>query len=77
LETVVRGRVCRAANFGVFVELAPGVEGLCHRSEIPGTSEHRHDESPLPIGEEMDFKVVRLNEAGEEDRAERSRSDRR
>ena len=60
---VVRGRVCRAANFGVFVELAPGVEGLCHRSEIPGTSEHRHDESPLPIGEEMDFKIVRLNEA--------------
>jgi len=59
---VVRGRVCRAANFGVFVELAPGVEGLCHRSEIPGTSEYRHDESPLPIGEEMDFKVVRLNE---------------
>src|SRR6202522_364210 len=60
---VVRGRVCRAANFGVFVELAPGVEGLCHRSEIPGTSEHRNDKSPLPIGEEMDFKVVRLNEA--------------
>jgi small subunit ribosomal protein S1 len=60
---VVRGRVCRAANFGVFVELAPGVEGLCHRSEIPGTSEHRNDEAPLPIGEEMDFKIVRLNEA--------------
>jgi small subunit ribosomal protein S1 len=58
---VVRGRVCRAANFGVFVELAPGVEGLCHRSEIPGASEHRED-SPLPIGEEMDFKIVRLNE---------------
>jgi len=60
---VVRGRVCRAANFGVFVELAPGVEGLCHRSEIPGVPEHRHDDSSLPIGEEMDFKVVRLNEA--------------
>jgi len=60
---VVRGRVCRAANFGIFVELAPGVEGLCHRSEIPGVSERRQDESPLPIGEEMDFKVVRLNEA--------------
>ncbi|HTR36068.1 MAG TPA: 30S ribosomal protein S1 [Bryobacteraceae bacterium] len=56
---VVRGRVCRAANFGVFVELAPGVEGLCHRSEIPGAT----DQSPLPIGEEMDFKIVRLNEA--------------
>ena len=60
---VVRGRVCRAINFGVFVELAPGVEGLCHRSEIPGASEHRGDEPALPIGEEMDFKIVKLNEA--------------
>ena len=60
---VVRGRACRAANFGVFVELAPGVEGLCHRSEIPGSSDRRQDESPLPLGEEMDFKVVKLNEA--------------
>ena len=60
---VVRGRVCRAINFGVFVELAPGVEGLCHRSEIPGASEHRGDEPALPLGEEMDFKIVKLNEA--------------
>src|SRR5579864_2507791 len=59
---IVRGRVCRACNFGVFVELAPGVEGLCHRSEIPTASDRRHDESPLPIGEEMDFKIVKLNE---------------
>ncbi|HEX4594352.1 MAG TPA: 30S ribosomal protein S1 [Bryobacteraceae bacterium] len=60
---VVRGRVCRACNFGVFVELAPGVEGLCHRSEIPAASDRRNDEPSLPIGEEMDFKVVKLNEA--------------
>jgi small subunit ribosomal protein S1 len=59
---VVRGRVCRSCNFGVFVELAPGVEGLCHRSEIPSASDRRQDESPLPMGEEMDFKVVKLNE---------------
>jgi len=60
---VVRGRVCRAINFGVFVELAPGVEGLCHRSEIPGSSDHRSEEPALPIAEEMDFKIVKLNEA--------------
>ncbi len=60
---VVRGRVCRAINFGVFVELAPGVEGLCHRSEIPGAGDHRGEEPALPIGEEMDFKIVKLNEA--------------
>ncbi len=59
---VVRGRVCRACNFGVFVELAPGVEGLCHRSEIPAAADRKHDEASLPIGEEMDFKVVKLNE---------------
>jgi small subunit ribosomal protein S1 len=59
---VVRGRVCRAINFGVFVELAPGVEGLCHRSEIPSATDHRGEEPALPLGEEMDFKIVKLNE---------------
>ena len=54
---VVRGRVCRAINFGVFVELAPGVEGLCHRSEIPGTSDHRSEEPALPITSNESIKV--------------------
>lgn len=59
----VHGRVCRAANFGVFVELAPGVEGLCHNSEIPGGVERGKDEPPLPIGEEFDFKIIKMSEA--------------
>ncbi len=59
----VRGRVCRAANFGVFVELAEGVEALCHNSEIPGGMERSRGESPLPIGEEFEFKIIKLNEA--------------
>ena len=59
---IVRGRVCRGASFGVFVELAPGVEALCHRSEIPGASDRRGEESPLPVGEEMDFKIIKMNE---------------
>jgi len=67
---VVRGRVCRAAAFGVFVELLPGVEGLCHRTEIAGESKRRQskqpvsqDEPPLPIGQEFDFKIIKMNEA--------------
>jgi small subunit ribosomal protein S1 len=60
---IVRGRVCRAAAFGVFVEVAPGVEALCHNSEIPGAPDRNRDESPLPIGEEMEFKIIKLNEA--------------
>jgi small subunit ribosomal protein S1 len=63
---LVRGRVCRAAQFGVFVELAPGVEALCHRSEIPpmpNSPAVPATESPLPIGDEYDFKIIKMNEA--------------
>jgi small subunit ribosomal protein S1 len=60
---VVHGRVCRAASFGVFVELAPGIEALCHNSEIPGGSERGRDDPPLPLEAEFDFKIIRLNEA--------------
>jgi small subunit ribosomal protein S1 len=60
---LVRGRVCRAAPFGVFVELAPGVEGLCHRSEIPPMPERAQaGDLPLPIGDEYDFKIIKMNE---------------
>lgn len=32
---IMRGRIVRAMDFGVFVELLPGVDGLLHASEIP------------------------------------------
>ena len=60
---LVRGRVCRGAAFGVFVELAPGVEALCHKSEIPAMPDRDAAQIPLPIGEEYDFKVIKMNEA--------------
>ena len=58
---VVRGRVCRSATFGVFVEVAPGVEALCHSSEIVGGT--GKDKTAIPVGEEHSFKVIRLNAA--------------
>jgi small subunit ribosomal protein S1 len=67
---VVKGKVCRAAAFGVFVELLPGVEGLCHRSEIEEEGGFRRigkspvpDDAALPLGEELDFKIIKMNEA--------------
>ncbi|MEO5922288.1 MAG: 30S ribosomal protein S1 [Bryobacteraceae bacterium] len=60
---LVRGRVIRGAAFGVFVELAPGVEALCHKSEIPPMPDAGEGDSPLPMGEEYDFKIVKMNEA--------------
>jgi small subunit ribosomal protein S1 len=38
---IVSGRVARVTDFGVFVELLPGVDGLLHLSEIP---RHQHRE---------------------------------
>ena len=60
---VVHGRVCRASNFGLFVELAPGVEGLCHNSEIPPSPDRRKGEPALPVGGSFDFKIVKMIEA--------------
>ena len=60
----VHGRVCRLASFGAFVELAEGVEGLCHWSEVPGYSGRRGaEEPPVHVGEEHDFKIIKMSEA--------------
>ena len=58
---IVRGTPSRVVNFGIFIELLPGVEGLCHNSEIP--SEFRGLDPPLVIGEEMSFKIIKMSEA--------------
>jgi len=59
---VVRGKVSRFTNFGVFVELGEGLEGLCHISEL---SDERVDraESVAQLGQEMDFKILRIEQA--------------
>jgi small subunit ribosomal protein S1 len=56
---VVKGKVLRTAQFGAFVEIAEGVEGLCHVSEA--TDEHG---APLKLeqGSEHDFKIIRMNQ---------------
>ena len=58
----VRGKVSRFTNFGIFVELGEGLEGLCHISEL---SDERVDrpESIAELGQEMDFKILRIEQA--------------
>ncbi len=60
---IVQGRVTRAAGFGIFVELAPGVEGLCHNSEIPAGPETGDTISAPAPSEECEFKIIRMSEA--------------
>jgi small subunit ribosomal protein S1 len=60
---IVHGRICRVSGFGAFVELTEGVEGLCHFSEVPGYSGRRGEEPPVSIGQEADFKIIKMSEA--------------
>ncbi len=55
---VVHGKVLRTAQFGAFVEIAEGVEGLCHVSEAVGDDGHP---AKLDQGEEHEFKIIKIN----------------
>jgi small subunit ribosomal protein S1 len=63
VNDTLRGKVLRLAGFGAFVEIAEGVEGLCHFSEVPGWSGRKSDPAPLTPGQEMDFKIIKMNES--------------
>jgi small subunit ribosomal protein S1 len=55
---VVHGKVLRVATFGAFVEIAEGVEGLCHNSEAVDESGHPVHLEP---GQEQDFKIIKMS----------------
>jgi small subunit ribosomal protein S1 len=55
----VKGQVVRHAPFGVFVELAEGVEGLCHISELDD-SDQENPEGRFKVGDEVEMRVVKL-----------------
>jgi small subunit ribosomal protein S1 len=55
---IVHGKVLRVATFGAFVEIAEGVEGLCHNSEaLDGNGQPMH----LEPGFEHDFKIIKMS----------------
>ncbi len=57
---IVKGLVTKITNFGVFVELEPGLEGLLHVSEI---ADHKVEkpEAELKIGDEIEVKILRVD----------------
>jgi small subunit ribosomal protein S1 len=55
---VLHGKVLRVATFGAFVEIADGIEGLCHNSEAVDANGVTIKLEP---GQEFDFKVIKLN----------------
>ena len=60
LGDLVSGKVTRFANFGAFVELEDGIEGLCHVSEL---SENHVDkpEDAVKQGQTLQFKILKMD----------------
>jgi len=57
----VKGQITRFAKFGAFVELAPGVEGLCHNSEM-SANPSKQRKSALRAGQDYEFRIIKLDE---------------
>ena len=60
---IFNGRVTRILNFGAFVEIAPGKEGLVHISELDKRRVEKVEDI-LNIGDTLDVKVIKVGEKG-------------
>ena len=60
----VQGKVSRLADFGAFIELVPGVDGLIHVSEMSWSKKVRKPSDVLKVGEMVEAVVLAVN-AGE------------
>jgi small subunit ribosomal protein S1 len=56
---VVKGKVLRSAQFGTFVEISEGIEGLCHVSEA---TDENHKPVTLEPESEHEFKIIKMNQ---------------
>src|SRR5688572_7421527 len=63
--TRVQGKVVSITNYGAFVELEPGIEGLVHISEMSWTRNVRHPSKIVSIGETIDAVVLKVDESEE------------
>lgn len=57
----VKGKVIVLADYGAFVEIAPGVEGLIHVSEMSWSQHLRSAQDFLKVGDEVEAVILSLN----------------
>jgi small subunit ribosomal protein S1 len=63
LESVHNGRVTNITDYGAFVELEPGVEGLVHVSEMSWTKKNVHPGKIVSTSQEVDVMVLEIDSA--------------
>tara|TARA_B100000242_G_scaffold231380_1_gene171405 strand:- start:979 stop:2919 length:1941 start_codon:yes stop_codon:yes gene_type:complete len=61
IGNVVRGKVVSLTNYGCFIELEPGIEGLIHHSEISWTKHIKNPSEEYSMGDEVDAKVLSID----------------
>ncbi|MDX2129048.1 MAG: 30S ribosomal protein S1 [Chloroherpetonaceae bacterium] len=61
LDTIHKGVVRNLTDFGVFVELETGVDGLVHISDLSWTRKIRHPGEMVKKGDELDVKVLKVD----------------
>jgi small subunit ribosomal protein S1 len=59
--SLVKGRVTRVDTFGAFVELAAGVEGLLHISELAGGKQLRHAREAAKPGDPVEVTIMSID----------------
>jgi len=62
----VRGKVVNVMNYGVFVRLEDGIEGLVHISEMSWTKRLAHPSEMLNVGDEIEVVVLNVNKEKQE-----------
>ena len=60
--TVLTGTVRNITNFGVFVEIEPGIDGLVHISDLSWTKKVRHPGDMVKKGQDMDVQILNIDE---------------
>ncbi len=61
IDSVIKGRVVSITNYGVFIELEKGVEGLIHISELSWTQHIKHPSEIFQINDEVETKVLAID----------------
>ena len=61
-DTRITGKVTNLVDYGAFVELEPGVEGLVHISEMSWTRKLRHPSQLVRVGEEVEVVILGVDE---------------
>lgn len=58
VDDVVKGKVTKLADFGAFIEIEEGIEGLAHVSELSWVKRIKHPKEVLSIGDDVEIKIL-------------------